>query len=133
MKDCVDCGNCCFGCPYDAKQSTVTGQLERLSPEERSRLTSNDKKTIINTRFIRLNFYYCLHACLLVLLLQLFHSRMWSEFCVTDITAKRSALKCGPSPLLGLLQLVSERLGERVSESLLIFACLLDSRYMTRD
>jgi Fe-S oxidoreductase len=27
VKGCVDCGNCLFGCPYGAKQSTVTGKL----------------------------------------------------------------------------------------------------------
>ena len=27
VKDCVDCGNCLFGCPYGSKQSTVTGNL----------------------------------------------------------------------------------------------------------
>jgi hypothetical protein len=26
VKGCVDCGNCFFGCPYGAKQSTVTGK-----------------------------------------------------------------------------------------------------------
>jgi ferredoxin len=25
VKNCVDCGNCLFGCPYGSKQSTVTG------------------------------------------------------------------------------------------------------------
>ena len=29
VKDCVDCGNCMFGCPYGAKQSTVTGKAFR--------------------------------------------------------------------------------------------------------
>ena len=30
VKDCVDCGHCCHGCPYEAKQSTLTALLEPL-------------------------------------------------------------------------------------------------------
>mmetsp|Transcript_19635 Transcript_19635/g.33047 ORF Transcript_19635/g.33047 Transcript_19635/m.33047 type:complete len:608 (+) Transcript_19635:266-2089(+) len=33
VKKCVDCGNCLFGCPYGAKQSTVTALLEPLQTE----------------------------------------------------------------------------------------------------
>jgi hypothetical protein len=29
-KNCVDCGHCCHGCPYEAKQSTLTALLEPL-------------------------------------------------------------------------------------------------------
>ena len=31
VKNCVDCGNCLFGCPYDSKQSTVNGMRVQLS------------------------------------------------------------------------------------------------------
>ena len=30
VKDCVDCGHCCNGCPYEAKQSMSTALLEPL-------------------------------------------------------------------------------------------------------
>lgn len=30
VKDCVDCGHCCHGCPYESKQSTPTALLEPL-------------------------------------------------------------------------------------------------------
>jgi choline dehydrogenase-like flavoprotein len=38
VKDCVDCGNCCFGCPYNSKQSTQTALLEPLQAEAKGRL-----------------------------------------------------------------------------------------------
>lgn len=28
VKSCVDCGHCCYGCPYESKQSTLTALLE---------------------------------------------------------------------------------------------------------
>ena len=30
MKNCVDCGHCCHGCPYKSKQSTQTALMEPL-------------------------------------------------------------------------------------------------------
>lgn len=30
VKNCVDCGNCCLGCPHDSKQSTLLALLEPL-------------------------------------------------------------------------------------------------------
>ena len=30
VKGCVDCGHCCHGCPYEAKQSTCTALMEPL-------------------------------------------------------------------------------------------------------
>lgn len=38
---CVDCGVCCHGCPYNAKQSTITSQLEPLADSELLRLIPN--------------------------------------------------------------------------------------------
>lgn len=30
VKNCVDCGHCCHGCPYESKQSTLTALMEPL-------------------------------------------------------------------------------------------------------
>lgn len=50
---CVDCGHCCHGCPYGAKQSTVTSQLEPLASTGSLHLLPNcyvDKVLIENKK-----------------------------------------------------------------------------------
>lgn len=47
VKNCVDCGHCCFGCPYEAKQSTITGLMEPMVSKCVEKINNDGSKTIV--------------------------------------------------------------------------------------